>query len=497
MKTARIAFALFLVLMIGSAAFAQKKQRVAVLPFQNVGEDRKYDWLSDGFSETLAEAILQVQSVYIVSTNQVTSVMRANDVDITNVYNPANYLKIGKILEVDLLITGGFLTDFDDPNIKASARVIDMATQKTIQDCKVTGLLKEKAFIFQMYDEIVDKVTACIGVALSDQEVKNVKAITENTSSFSAYEYYIRGRKEHLKFSVASFPKAVEWYQKAIEVDDQFTLALAAMGETYAFWAYQKELNNEEYQSMYDVAVATCEKAVQLAPELGSVRRSLAVAYAQTRQWDKAEVEAQKAVDLNPNDAESWFELWVTKGYKKIDSPYITKTLEINPALPSANLDLGVAYYNAGNKDKSLKDEYWKKAEYYYLKSMEVSPDKENAHYNLGLVYTYQATPDYPKAIERFKRAVTIRPNYVSAWGLLGYAYEMSKQYDEALEAYKTSSSYTPKDWVYYGMAYVYSYKNDWANVVASLEKCLELNPDHTGASNWLPDAKAKLAGGY
>jgi len=249
-------------LLTANQAFSQKDiQRIAVLPFQNVGEDRKYDWLSDGFAETLAEAILQVQSVYIVSNKQITSVMRANDVTISNVYNPKNYLKIGKILEVDLIITGGFLTDFSNPKIKASARVIDMQTKKTIQECKITGLLKDKPFLFQMYDEIIDQVTKCIGVSISEQELKNVKAITKNTENLDAYEYYIKGRKEYLKFSVSSFSKAVDWYEKAITADDHYTLALAAMGETYAFWAYQKELNGEEYQSMYDLAIEKCEKS--------------------------------------------------------------------------------------------------------------------------------------------------------------------------------------------------------------------------------------------
>jgi superkiller protein 3 len=170
------------------------------------------------------------------------------------------------------------------------------------------------------------------------------------------------------------------------------------------------------------------------------------------RRFDDAKKSAQKAIELNGNDAEAWYMLWrASDDWNDVNSPSIQKAITISPYLPVANLQLGNQYMDQKN---------------------------------------------YEKSEEFYKRALTGNDEFELAWANLGNLYFTMKRYDDAVAALKRAIELKPQyAYALYTLGLVYWYQEKWQDVVNAWEECLKVDPNHDQAKQWLPKAKEKLTG--
>jgi tetratricopeptide (TPR) repeat protein len=71
-------------------------------------------------------------------------------------------------------------------------------------------------------------------------------------------------------------------------------------------------------------------------------------------------------------------------------------------------------------------------------------PNDERAHFNLGGYYFGQQ--DFKQAIEHYKKATELAPNYSPAYNILGYAYRQNEEYALAESAFKKYIELIPND---------------------------------------------------
>ncbi len=483
------------ILLLTLSVTAQNKKRIAVLPFKNKGGLEKSAWLSEGFATTLTEGLQQIQAIYVVDRNQVNSVIKKGKYSNDDLFTSKGAYEIGKKLGLDYVIIGAF--SITKGTINSIAIVVDAKKEgEYIQSCS-PNLVKPMASLWQIYDELIDVVckAACFNVKVTAGEVKQIKDITQNTQNVSAYEYYIKGRKEHLKYSLKAYGDAISLYDKALELDPNYALALGAKGEAEAYSGYQKETNGEEYKYLYESAEKHVQKALTVSPNIASIHTNMATTYQNLLRFDDAVVEASKAVGLNPNDAEAWYRLWSAKG-AGADAEEIKKALTISPYLPIANLSLGNAYSKDKNYDKAIE---------YYKRALIGNDEYELAHVNIGRVYII--LKNYDDAIVSLKRTMEIKPNYAFAWERLGYAYEMqgnalkktdearaAAKYNESLTAYQRAVEINPKDaFNHNSVAWGYSNLGRWADALSEWQQALRLDPTLEEAKKQIEVAKKQL----
>ncbi len=80
----------------------------------------------------------------------------------------------------------------------------------------------------------------------------------------------------------------------------------------------------------------------------------------------------------------------------------------------------------------------------YFEQLVAAYPNDERA--NFALAGYHFGQQDNVKAIEYYKKATEIAPNFSSAWNLLGYAYRQNVQYPNAEEAFKKYIELIPND---------------------------------------------------
>ena len=127
---------------------------------------------------------------------------------------------------------------------------------------------------------------------------------------------------------------------------------------------------------------------------------------------DEAIAQYQKALEINPNDAEAHYNLGIALLQKgQVDEAMVQfqKALEINPNYAEAHNNLGLVLFQKGQVDEAIAQ---------YQKALEINPDYAAAHYNLGNALLQKGQLD--EAIAQFQKALEINPDYAEAHINLG-----------------------------------------------------------------------------
>ena len=115
----------------------------------------------------------------------------------------------------------------------------------------------------------------------------------------------------------------------------------------------------------------------------------------------------------------------------------------------TAHFKLGVSYLNENNVQPAFIE---------FRKAYELNPEDKEVLNAIGIIYLLKFE-DYPKAIDFFQKAVNIDPDFAEAHNNLGFAYEKSKKFNEAIESYKKALAnliYRSPEKAYYNLAKVY-----------------------------------------
>lgn len=123
-----------------------------------------------------------------------------------------------------------------------------------------------------------------------------------------------------------------------------------------------------------------------------------------------------------------------------------------------------------------IRNQDWKNEDTLWIATAKVAPSGQTIHNNLGDVYARQG--DFGKAVEEFKTAININPNYADAYHNLANTYQQMGQLDLALENYQKAVSINPQIWQsYQNIASIYFSQEKYDLAEENIKKALEINP--------------------
>ena len=116
-----------------------------------------------------------------------------------------------------------------------------------------------------------------------------------------AYGLYLKGRYAFYQYTSQGWQRAIEHFTRAIERDPTFASAYAGLADTYVVAGAYDAIPADEALTRGKAAAA---KALELDDRLASAHYALATAHTwYDWDWQSAEREFRRAVELNPNDA--------------------------------------------------------------------------------------------------------------------------------------------------------------------------------------------------
>ncbi len=261
---------------------------LAVLPFQNLTGDPAQDYLSDGLTEEVIAQLGRVDPKRLGVIAR-TSVMAYKE-------TPKRLDEIGRELSVQLVLEGTVRRDAD--RLRVSAQLIQARDQTHLWARQYD---REPTTILALQSEIAQEVVDEIRLSLGERAAKHTTPGSPSRAESAAYDLYLRARFFWNKRTIDGLQQAIAYCDQAIAADPTYAPAHAGLAKSYALLGGYSGASQIEFMSKARTAAL---RALDLDPNLPEAHTALAlVVQNYDWDWETAEKEFRRALELNPNDA--------------------------------------------------------------------------------------------------------------------------------------------------------------------------------------------------
>ena len=347
---------------LGHAGELSEKAAIAVLPFEDISDaSQSQQYLADGITEELITGLAKFPEFVVLARKATERYKKSNE----EKNGPTDIRQIGEDLNVDYIVTGSLLRS--GQKVRVTAQLIDASTPgRQIWHDEYD---RQEDNIFAIRDDITRGIGGQLG-GLQGQVAKDQyeRLRGKEPNSFTAYDDLQKGMHE-LYIAVngdeEANTRAREWFEKARADDPNYARVYAGLAWTHAFDCDFEWIEKDDYDKTVKKALDMANKAVSLDRNDYQAYwvRGWASLYTRDpdkvfRQHDNALANYQRALELNPNDAEllaemSNFLVYMGEPQKAIDQ--LNEAIRLNPNHEAWYIQyLGWAYEHAGMPSEAI-----------------------------------------------------------------------------------------------------------------------------------------------
>lgn len=360
----------------GGAKLAEQsdEKSVAVLPFVNMSDDEQNEYFSDGISEELLNLLVRIEGLRVPSRTS-SFTFKGSEMKLSD---------IGRELGVDHVLEGSVRKA--GKRIRVTAQLIDVHSDSHLWSETYTRELDD---IFAVQDEIAHAIVGALKVTLSGAEERMLDL--RPTDNVEAYNLYLRGRHHWNLRIPGRMAEAIPPLLEAVELDPQFDRAWAALADAYLLLPEYGEGPPSEH---IPKALKAARRALSINPDSAQALTSSAYIKAMHQfQWDEAEEEFLRAIELNPQyrTAHQWY-AEVLAAQRRIDESLAQLEIAsaVDPLAPIVPHIKGWVTLWANRLDE---------AEAHYLDALRLDPGFPYAMGNLATVYILQGRYEEARAL--------------------------------------------------------------------------------------------------
>ena len=324
-----------------SALHATLSQRasIAVLPFKNLSGDPEQEYFSDGITNDIITDLSRFRNLLVIASNTV-FLYKGKTVNIKN---------IGQELGVRYVLEGSVQKAGD--SVRINAQLINASNGTHVWADRYN---REYRDIFKLQGDIVQAIVTKL--AIKTFQYEQARAMRKEPQDLQAYDYLLRGYAYYHQRTRAAYSMAREMFSKAVELDPYYADAYVGSG----LLEYDKV--GYGWTEFPDKALANAfafgQKALELDESNAAAHSLLSSVYTFQNKLDLAIKQAERAIQLNPNDSGSYNELgWALLWSGRLDEAVaaLQMSLRLDSSSPR-NIwwHLGIAYYLQERYDKAL-----------------------------------------------------------------------------------------------------------------------------------------------
>jgi TolB-like protein/Tfp pilus assembly protein PilF len=348
---------------------------LAVLPFENASQRGDTDFLVDGITEGLINALARLPDMRVVARTTAFA-YKGKPLDLDHVRRE---------LAVDAVLTGR-VTERDG-RLAVQADLIDPRTGAQLWGSRYSTsdpIAIERAIVTDIGERLRGELTR-------DQQAR---LGGRPTGSSEAYRLYLRGRYEWNKRRRQELQTARDYFQQAIDLDPAFALAYVGLADTYILMGGAfRLLPQPEALARADAAA---RRALEIDPGLAAAHASLGLIQANQFRWKSAERELRAALDLDPNyaTARGWYSLVLkTVGRRDEALEQVKKAQALDPLSPLLASNVATLLNLAGDYEGAIAAGQ---------KALELNPQFAYGLWTIGMAYESQGR--YATAADFYRR---------------------------------------------------------------------------------------------
>jgi TolB-like protein/Tfp pilus assembly protein PilF len=392
---------------VQSARPAIAVHSIAVLPFENATGDPDADYLVDGLTEAIINALSRLPALRVLARS---TVFRYRG-------KPVDCRTLGRKLRVSAVLLG-----------RVSQRGDQLLIATELVEVESGWLIWGEQFNRNHSDVLI--IEAELSLKISDQLGSELAGKSNpsgpacrQTQSTEAYQDYLKGRYHWNRMSAGGLQKSIEYFQHALQKDSAFALAHAGLADSYCLLAFFDLVPPAE-------ALPKAKQAAVRALELDS---GLAEAYASLgtivkvydRDWLAAEGLYQEALRLNPNYVHAYrgyAALLASIGRLAESMLQIRRAQDLDPLSVVVSMELGWHLFIAREYEHAIQQA---------LRVTHLDPEFPSAQYILGLAYEQKGR--FEEARAAFERSLAGSRGHPSGPASLGHFFGITGQREEAL----------------------------------------------------------------
>src|SRR5438477_956383 len=389
-----------------TAAGSLPQKSIAVLPFDNLSEEKGNAYFAEGIQDEILTRLAKVADLKVISRTSTQHFKSA----------PDNLPQIAKQLGVMHILEGSVQKANDQ--VRVNVQLINALTDAHLWADTYDRKLID---IFAVESEIAKTIADTLQAKLTGSEkISIAKTPTVNPE---AYELYLKGRFFWNKRTAADLRKAIEYFNQAISKDPGYALAYAGLADSYVILSVFGAASPQDSVPQARVAA---KRALELDDTLAEAHASSGrIAGPYDFEFDRSIAEFERAIQLNPNYAMAhhWLSWGPLTALARFDRAIAEgkRAVELDPLSLINNADLGGnVYLNARRYDEAITQ---------LRKTIEIDPRFYIAHYYLG--QAFQLKGQLTEAIAEYQKAVELNDD-PEALAYLGQAYARTGHRDEA-----------------------------------------------------------------
>ena len=192
---------------------------VAVLYFENLSGAKEDEYLRDGITEDI---ITELSKIRGLNTFSRPTVLAYRDKQVTPT-------QIGQQLKAAYVLTGTLRRS--GPRLRITTQLVDTATDFPLWSERYDREMKD---VFEVQDEIAQKIAEALRVTLSPQELEALAV--KPTENLQAYDLFLRGKRYARRQTRQDLEFALQMFESAVAMDPSFALAYAACANACAMF---------------------------------------------------------------------------------------------------------------------------------------------------------------------------------------------------------------------------------------------------------------------
>jgi TolB-like protein/Flp pilus assembly protein TadD len=413
--------------------------------------DPNDEFFADGLTEELIDRLCQMRELEVIAR---TSVMAYKNKE-KKAAEIGGELRVGSLVEGSIRKAGN--------KIRVTAQLIDVKTEGHLWSSIYDSELQD---IFEVQGDIAEKIANALKLHLIDAEKERIERRV--TSVPEAYIDYLNSVYFRYKVSLGreALRKAVQYLNKATELDPNYAEAFAQLAVNYAFLAVSwAEPPDQAFQKAKELA----DKAIGLDPMNAQAHYAKSwVSYFHGMDCAAALREGKRAVELNPSYAESRISLAYVQmalGRNEEALNDARKAVDLDPLGVYSHLALAQVLSVLGRYDEAITE---------HKKSIEIEPNSTFLHRQLG--YTYLHMGKMVEGITEMETAVGLPDGAFSRSGL-GYGYAVSGKKEDALKIVTELEMARAKGMaIAYDIALIYAGLGETSKALDLLEEAYEMH---------------------
>ena len=405
-----------------------KPPSIAVLPIVNATGDAGQDYISDGLTESIMTSLQRLNTGKLprlrVFASNTMFMFKNKEVEARNV---GRELGADSVLASKMFFQNG-LQIFKFELINVADGSVRWSKQYSVGPASPFQFLETQ-------NQIPSDVAAVLPLGLSDADRANLTR--RYTLNPQAYDLYLKGRAEFRMITPSGLRKSIEFYQQAIDLDNDFATAYWAMGISYRI---QGDIDERPEKEAIEKAVDSFQKALKIDNNFAPAQTGLKKNEADEWNW--------KAIEKEGSDHPSWGDYLLAAGRFDEQIENEKKLLSRAPFQPNLNFRHCNTLLTARLPDEAIVQ---------CRKTLNLVPASDRAyvgpespwiHLYLSLAYSQKGM--FAEAIEEGKTAVELGENSKTLNAELAAVYAKAGQTGEArkileeLQVRENSGEYAP-----------------------------------------------------